>query len=155
MGVATPGTLGYSISVPVVARHIKGRKRIKNRTMKRFFFILFVVANRFGNKSAEASCLGEHEVAVSGKKEFISGRFYISPSLTNLLLKRNPFLGLGCDMLPLVKMPQQRNHQELLMKYIFIENRVLLWLILALHLCLPGHKLCWADYGRSLSHQYP
>jgi len=34
-----------------------------------------VIANRFGNKSAEASCLGEHEVAVSGRKKFVSRRF--------------------------------------------------------------------------------
>ncbi len=39
-----------------------------------------LIANRFGSKFAEASCLGEHEVAVSSKKEFISRRFYISPS---------------------------------------------------------------------------
>jgi len=70
------------------------------------------IANHFGNKFAEASCLGEHEVAVSGRKKFIPRRFYISPSLTNPLLKCKPILGLGCDMLHLNKMPQQGNHQE-------------------------------------------
>ena len=37
--------------------------------------ILPVVANHFGSKFAEASCLGEHEVAVSSKKKFIPRRF--------------------------------------------------------------------------------
>ena len=40
---------------------------------------------------------------MSGERESIPRRFYISPSRTNLLLKRNPPLGLGCDMLHLDK----------------------------------------------------
>jgi len=36
---------------------------------------LVALANYLGNEFAEASCLGEHEVAVSGKKKFISRRF--------------------------------------------------------------------------------
>ena len=77
-----------------------------------------MVADQFGNKFAEASCLGEHEVAVSGKKKFIPRRFYISPSLTNLFLKHKLILGLGCDMLHLDKNASAKKLSRIITKVV-------------------------------------
>ena len=80
--------------------------------------IINVIANCFGSKFAEASCLGEHGVAVSGKKKFISGRSYLSPSLTKFLLKRNLPLGLGCDMLHLDKNASARKLSRIVIEMV-------------------------------------
>jgi len=68
---------------------------------------LCVFANQFGNESPEASCLGEHGVAVSTEiGSLFPGRSYTSPSLRESLLKRHLILGLSSRYAPRDKMPQ-------------------------------------------------
>jgi len=54
---------------------------------------------------AQAPYLREHAVGFSGKKSFIPSRCYCSPSLNKLKIKFKLFLGLGCAVLPSVRMP--------------------------------------------------
>jgi len=79
---------------------------------------LSVLSNHLGNRFAEASCLGEHGLSVSGKKKFIPRRSQNLTEPYKLLREAHPSSGARLRYAPLNKNASARKLSRIVTKLV-------------------------------------